>query len=132
MLDEAEKTLRHAYDVCGQKLHVVHFRLARLFEKRGDRPRTAAELEEYLKKTPDAKNAQAIRDQEIEGAPDPVFSEFRSKTEISDLRTAVKCAKSQVFGVLEPPLLWHRHCFKGPRNLVFCGWPGFEFTELPT
>jgi len=60
--DEAEKTLRHSYDVSGQKLHAVHLQLARLYEKRGDRSRAAGELEEYLKKSPDAKNAQAIRD----------------------------------------------------------------------
>jgi Flp pilus assembly protein TadD len=60
--DEAEKILRHAYDVSGQKLHAVHLQLARLYEKRGDPARAAGELEEYLKKSPDAKNAQAIRD----------------------------------------------------------------------
>ena len=59
---EAEKTLRHAYDVSGQKLHVVYLQLARLYEKRGDNARAATELEEYLKKSPDAKNAQAIRE----------------------------------------------------------------------
>ncbi len=33
--NEAEKALRHAYDVSGQRLHVVHLQLARLYEKRG-------------------------------------------------------------------------------------------------
>jgi Tfp pilus assembly protein PilF len=69
--DEAEKTLRHAYDVSGQKLHVVYLQLARLYEKRGDRARAADELEEFLKKSPDAKNAQAIRDaiKKLKAAP---------------------------------------------------------------
>lgn len=59
---EAEKTLQRAYDVSGKKLHAVYLQLARLYEKRGDRGRAASELEEYLKKVPDAANAQAIRD----------------------------------------------------------------------
>lgn len=69
--DEAEKTLRHAYDVSGQKLHVVYLQLARLYEKRGNNARAAGELEEYLKKSPDAKNGQAIREaiRKLRGAP---------------------------------------------------------------
>jgi tetratricopeptide (TPR) repeat protein len=60
--DEAEKALRHAFDVSRQKLYTVYLQLARLYEKQGDRTRAASELEEYLKKSPDAKNAQLIRD----------------------------------------------------------------------
>jgi regulator of sirC expression with transglutaminase-like and TPR domain len=43
-------------------MQTVHLQLARLYEKRGDRARAAGELEEYLKKSPDAKNAPAIRE----------------------------------------------------------------------
>ncbi len=69
--DEAEKSLRHAYEVSGQKLQVVYLQLARLYEKRGDRARAAGELEEFLKKSPDARNAQAIRDaiQKLKATP---------------------------------------------------------------
>jgi Tfp pilus assembly protein PilF len=59
---EAEKAFQRAYEVSGRKLQSVHLQLARLYEKQGAPARAASELEEYLKKTPDAKNAQAIRE----------------------------------------------------------------------
>jgi tetratricopeptide (TPR) repeat protein len=61
-LPEAESELKDAERLSAHKLDLVHLQLARIYEKRGDRARAANELEEYLKKSPDAKNAQAIRD----------------------------------------------------------------------
>lgn len=61
-LDEAERFLLNAGELSDHKLADVHVQLARLYEKRGDNARAAAELEKYLKKSPDAKNAQAIRE----------------------------------------------------------------------
>jgi Tfp pilus assembly protein PilF len=60
-LGEAEKTLNRAYQLSGKKLLVVHLQLARLYEKKGDRLRAANELEEYLNKANDDKNANEIR-----------------------------------------------------------------------
>ena len=60
--NEAEKTFLRAYDVSGKKMQTVHLQLARLYEKRGERARAAGELEEFLKKSPEAKNAPAIRE----------------------------------------------------------------------
>lgn len=57
---EAEKTLLVALRL-NKKLAEVHLQLARLYEKRGERPRAADELEQYLRKAPSAKNADAIR-----------------------------------------------------------------------
>ena len=59
---EAEKALLRAYERSDKKLAAVHLQLARLYEKRGDRVRAADELEQYLRKTSDAKNADAIRE----------------------------------------------------------------------
>jgi tetratricopeptide (TPR) repeat protein len=61
-LEDAEQFLLSAGDLSAHKLADVHLQLARVYEKRGDRSRAAAELEEYLKKSPDAKNGQAIRE----------------------------------------------------------------------
>ena len=61
-LDDAERFLLNAGDLSGHKLADIYLQLARIYEKRGNRPRAAAELEEYLKKSPDAKNSQAIRE----------------------------------------------------------------------
>jgi len=60
-LDDAERFLRSAGDLSGRKLADVHLQLARVYETRGDRSRAAGELEEYLKQSPEAKNAEAIR-----------------------------------------------------------------------
>lgn len=61
-LDEAEKALNRASVLSNKKSAEVHRQLARLYEKKGDRSRAADELEQYLRKTPDAKNADAIRE----------------------------------------------------------------------
>jgi regulator of sirC expression with transglutaminase-like and TPR domain len=61
-LEDAERFLLSADDLSSHKLAEVHLQLARIYEKRGSSARAANELEEYLKKSPDAKNAEAIRD----------------------------------------------------------------------
>ncbi|HEX8887953.1 MAG TPA: tetratricopeptide repeat protein [Pyrinomonadaceae bacterium] len=60
-LTEAENGLARAYELSGHKLAVVYLHRARIYEKRGDRARAAAELEQYLREAPDANNADAIR-----------------------------------------------------------------------
>ncbi|HYG10242.1 MAG TPA: tetratricopeptide repeat protein [Pyrinomonadaceae bacterium] len=59
---EAEKSLARAYELSDRKLAAVHLQLARLHEKRGDPARAADALEQYLRQTPDPKNADAIRE----------------------------------------------------------------------
>jgi tetratricopeptide (TPR) repeat protein len=59
---EAEKTLARADQLSKRKLAAVHLQRARLYEKRGDRARAADELEQYLRQSPDLKNAPAIRE----------------------------------------------------------------------
>lgn len=59
---EAEKVLTRAYQLSGKKLAAVHLQLARLYEKRGDRTHAAAELEQYLRQSPDDKKATEIRE----------------------------------------------------------------------
>jgi len=61
-LSEAQKDLNKAFEVSGKKLSATHLQLARVHEKRGDRAKAANELEQYLRETPDAKNADAIRE----------------------------------------------------------------------
>jgi hypothetical protein len=58
---EAEKALLRANQLSLRKLADVHLQLARLHEKRGEPARAADELEQYLRKAPNAKNAEAIR-----------------------------------------------------------------------
>lgn len=58
----AESDLKKAYEMSGKKMANVHLQMARLYEKRGDPARAADELESYLKLSPDAKNADAIRE----------------------------------------------------------------------
>ncbi|HKB67471.1 MAG TPA: tetratricopeptide repeat protein [Pyrinomonadaceae bacterium] len=57
---EAEKVLLEALRL-NRQLADVHLQLARVYEKRGERPRAAAELEQYLKKAQNVKNVEAIR-----------------------------------------------------------------------
>jgi tetratricopeptide (TPR) repeat protein len=57
---EAERVLGEALRL-NKKLAEVHLQLARLYEKKGDRPRAADELEQYLRSAPNVKNAEAIR-----------------------------------------------------------------------
>lgn len=61
-LSDAAKDLARAYELSGRKLSIVHLHLARVYEKQGDRSRAAGELELYLKESPNAPNAEAIRD----------------------------------------------------------------------
>lgn len=61
-LGEAEKSLARADGLSERKLAAVHLQRARLYEKRGDRARAADELEQYLRQSPDLKNAAAIRE----------------------------------------------------------------------
>jgi Tfp pilus assembly protein PilF len=58
----AENDLMKAYEMSGKKLASVHLQMARLYEKKGEPTRAADELESYLKLSPDAKNADAIRE----------------------------------------------------------------------
>ncbi len=57
---EAEKVLTEALRL-NRKLADAHLQLARVYERRGERPRAAEELEQYLKKATNVKNADAIR-----------------------------------------------------------------------
>jgi len=59
-LTEAEKILTQLSRQDG-KLADVHLQLARVYEKKGERARAAEELEQYLRKAPTAKNAEAVR-----------------------------------------------------------------------
>ena len=59
-LTEAEKILIQLSRQ-DRKLADVHLQLARVYEKKGDRARAAEELEQYLRKAPTAKNAEAVR-----------------------------------------------------------------------
>ncbi len=61
-LAEAEKFLTRAHELSNRKLAAVQLQFARLYEKKGERARAAAALEQYLKQTPNAPNAPAIRD----------------------------------------------------------------------
>ena len=60
-LAEAEKILSQAIKE-NEKLAEVHLQLARVYEKKGERTRAAEQLERYLRKAPNAKNAEQIKD----------------------------------------------------------------------
>lgn len=62
ILKRAEVALSQASDLSGQKLTADYLTLAEFYEMKGERGRAAAELEQYLQKNPDAKNAEAIRE----------------------------------------------------------------------
>lgn len=62
LLDEAEKALLRAYELSDKKLPDYHTKMARIYEKRGDKARAADELEQYLRKNPNAPNAAAMRE----------------------------------------------------------------------
>jgi len=59
---EAEKDLARAFALSGKKLADSQLQLARLYEKKGDRARAATALEQYLKLSPNLKNAAAVRE----------------------------------------------------------------------
>jgi tetratricopeptide (TPR) repeat protein len=60
--NEAEKNLNLANAKSGNGLAAVHFQMARLYQKRGERARAADELDQYLLANPSARNADEIRD----------------------------------------------------------------------
>jgi Tfp pilus assembly protein PilF len=62
--NEAERNLNLAHDKSRNSLTTaaVHFQLARLYQKRGDRERAATELDQYLLANPSVKNAEEIRE----------------------------------------------------------------------
>ena len=62
MLAGAEAELARARELSGGKLAGLHLQNARVFEKRGQPKLAADELELYLKMSPDAQNAAALRD----------------------------------------------------------------------
>ncbi|HVG31647.1 MAG TPA: carboxypeptidase regulatory-like domain-containing protein [Pyrinomonadaceae bacterium] len=60
--NEAERNLNLASAKSSKGLAAVHFQLARLYQKRGERARAADELDQYLLANPSARNADEIRD----------------------------------------------------------------------
>jgi tetratricopeptide (TPR) repeat protein len=60
-LAEAENNLARAFELSGQKMLGVYLQRARIYEKRGELLRAAAELEHYLQANPVAVNAGEIR-----------------------------------------------------------------------
>jgi tetratricopeptide (TPR) repeat protein len=58
---EAETNLARAFELSGQKMLGVYLQRARIYEKRGEPLRAAAELEHYLQANPVATNASEIR-----------------------------------------------------------------------
>jgi len=63
IIKRAEAALTQASELSGKKLTADYLTLAMLYEMKGDRAQAAAELEQYLQKNPDAKNADAIREE---------------------------------------------------------------------
>jgi tetratricopeptide (TPR) repeat protein len=60
LLARAEVALTQASDLSGKKLTADHLTLAMFYEMKGERERAAGELEEYLRKNPNIKNADSI------------------------------------------------------------------------
>jgi tetratricopeptide (TPR) repeat protein len=61
LLARAEVALTQASDLSGKKLTADHLSLAMFYEMKGERARAADELEQYLRKNPNIKNADTIR-----------------------------------------------------------------------
>lgn len=61
-LNRAEIALTQASDLSDKKLSADHLTLATFYEMKNERERAAEELEQYLRKAPDAPNADAIRE----------------------------------------------------------------------
>lgn len=61
-LDDAQNALNRAEQLSTSKLALVHANRARIYERQGNRRRAADELELYLKKNPDAQNADSVRE----------------------------------------------------------------------
>jgi len=66
----AEEALTQAFDLSGHRLPEVYLYRALIFEKRGERARSADELEQYLQANSGAENTDAIR-QAIRKLRDP-------------------------------------------------------------
>ncbi len=60
LLARAEVALTQASDLSGKKLTADHLTLAMFYEMKGERTRAADELEQYLRKKPNVKNADSI------------------------------------------------------------------------
>jgi Tfp pilus assembly protein PilF len=61
-LDRAEVALTQAANLSDKKLSADHLTLAMFYEMKNQRERAADELEQYLRKAPNAHNADAIRE----------------------------------------------------------------------
>lgn len=62
-LNEAERNLNLAKDKSNNQLAAtIHFHMARIYQRKGERVRAAAELDQYLLVNPTVKNAEEIRD----------------------------------------------------------------------
>jgi hypothetical protein len=59
-LAEAERVLLRSLKQ-NERFADAHLQLARVYEKRGEPARAASELEKYLRKTPNARNAEQIK-----------------------------------------------------------------------
>lgn len=62
LLDRAEIALTQVADLSGRKLAADHLTMAKFYEMKNERTRAADELEQYLRKAPDARNADSIRE----------------------------------------------------------------------
>lgn len=62
LLGKAEAALNQASELSDGKLRADHLSLAMFYDMKGERARAADELEQYLRKNPDASNADAIRE----------------------------------------------------------------------
>ncbi len=69
----AEEALTQALDLSGRRLSEVYLYRALIYEKRGERARSADELEQYLQANSAGENAEAIR-QAIRKLRDPAAS----------------------------------------------------------
>jgi tetratricopeptide (TPR) repeat protein len=58
----AEGALAQAFDLSGRKMPEVHLYRALIYEQRGERARSADELEQYLQANSGAENADAVRE----------------------------------------------------------------------
>jgi len=61
LLSKAEQALSQTSDLSGGKIKPDHLTLGMFFVLKGEFDRAVAELEEYLRKSPDSSNAAAIR-----------------------------------------------------------------------
>ncbi|HEX8494197.1 MAG TPA: tetratricopeptide repeat protein [Pyrinomonadaceae bacterium] len=61
-LERAEIALKQTAELSGKKLSADHLTMAKFYEMKNERARAADELEQYLRKAPDARNADSIRE----------------------------------------------------------------------